>query len=98
MEVKELIARVEAAGHEPHFFTAKTMRLFGDTVSNYGVRSAVITVEYDAQGEYLGDGKAQDIEVWELYRKRPVNGGLTKSAYFDKVVFSQRSPAREVKP
>ena len=25
---------------EPHFFTHKTMRFFGDTMRNYGVRSA----------------------------------------------------------
>ncbi len=26
---------------------------------------------------------------WELWRKSPVKGGLTKSAYFDKVTFER---------
>lgn len=98
MEVKELIAKVKEAGREPFFFSAKTMKMFGDTVSNFGVRPATITVEYDENGEYLGDGNTQVIEVWELYRKRAVSGGIKSSHYFDKVVFSERSPARGAKP
>lgn len=31
---------VEHAGREPHFFTRETMKFFGDTMRNYGVRSA----------------------------------------------------------
>lgn len=94
MKVSELKALVNEHGHEPFFFSPKTMRVFGDTMSNYGVRSAVITVEYDANGNWM-DGKTEAIEVWELYRKRAVNGNLRKSAYFDKQVFCQRSPIHE---
>lgn len=36
----QLRAAVEAAGHEPYFFTRETMRFFGDTMRNYGVRDA----------------------------------------------------------
>lgn len=62
-----------AEKEEPFFFTRKTMQFFGDRMSNYGVRSAVI----DTYSEKC-------IEVWELYRKRPVKHGLCDSAYFDK--------------
>jgi hypothetical protein len=96
MNAKELRALVEQHGNEPKFFSPNNMRMFGDTMSNFGVRSATITVEYDAQGEYMG-GKTEVIEVWELYRKRPVSGGIARSHYFDKVVFSERSPVREHK-
>jgi hypothetical protein len=47
---------------DSHFFTRRTMRFFGDTMRNYGVRRA---------GNY-----------WELYRRRPVKGGLRESAWF----------------
>ena len=52
----------------PHFFNRSAMKFFGDTMKNYGVRSNAI------------DG----IEVWELYRKRPVMHGLQNSHYFRK--------------
>lgn len=29
---------VEQSGNEPHFFTRKTMKFFGDTMRNYGLR------------------------------------------------------------
>lgn len=98
MKASELKQQVIEHGHEPFFFSPKTMKAFGDTMSNYGVRSATIEVEYGTDGDYLGDGKSEKVEVWELYRKRPVNGGLTSSAYFDKVEFCQRSPKRDIKP
>lgn len=62
---------VESAGHESFFFTRDTMKFFGDTMRNYGVRAATI------------DGRA----VWELYRKRPVKHGMTDSAYFSQDEF-----------
>jgi hypothetical protein len=58
---------------EPHFFTHKTMKFFGDRMSNYGVKSTVIDT-YSEKG----------VECWELYRKRAVRHGLCKSAYFRK--------------
>lgn len=30
---------VESMGKEPHFFTRSTMRFFGDTMRNYGVKN-----------------------------------------------------------
>ncbi len=74
MTPAELKAAVEAAGHEPHFFTRQTMRFFGDTMRNYGVRAKPVEVtRYDGS-------KAT---CWELYRKRPVKHGLCASAYFE---------------
>ena len=43
MTPSQLKYEVEVAGHERHFFDRKTMKFFGDTMSNYGVRSTVIT-------------------------------------------------------
>jgi len=65
----ELKYQVEQAGHDSHFFTRKTMKFFGDTMRNYGVR-------------HCGD-------MWELYRKKPVNHGLQSSAYFCKFTFKR---------
>lgn len=74
---------VESAGHESHFFTRPTMRFFGDTMKNYGVR---------------GPGKITDLSgetrnVFELYRRRPVKHGLHDSAYFDAETFKRVFPA-----
>jgi hypothetical protein len=70
MTPSELKARIEATGEEQHFFDRKTMRFFGDTMRNYGVRQTAVT----KNGEL--------VEVWELYRKNPVKHGNQNSAYF----------------
>lgn len=77
MTPSELKQHVLASGDNPHFFDYKTLRFFGDTMRNYGVRTATITTVH---------GTA---EVWELYRKQPVKHGLKASAYFDRVTFSR---------
>jgi hypothetical protein len=59
------------------------MKFFGDTMRNYGVRSAVVLSNYDAEGNYV-QGQGVSVEVWELYRKRPVKLGVKSSAYFAK--------------
>jgi hypothetical protein len=79
MTASELKYRVESAGHEPHFFTRRTMRFFGDTMRNYGCRATRI---------YIRTGES--VPVWELYRKRPVKHGLTGSAFFDRSTFERR--------
>ena len=61
------------------FFHRDSMRFFGDTMRNYGVRAAVL------------DG----VEVWELYRKRPVKCGLRSSAYFNRATFERVHPTKE---
>ena len=69
----ELKHYVEATEGGRYFFTRKTMKFFGDTMRNYGVRSATVET---FTGETVG--------CWELYRRRPVNHGLQASAYFAK--------------
>lgn len=86
----DLRAFVESRGTDSHFFDRKTMRFFGDTMKNYGVCKTTIRVNYDANGEYVQGG--EEIEAWELYRKRPVKHGLQTSVYFRADNFSQTYP------
>lgn len=79
MTPSELKARVEAAGHSPHFFTRQSMRFFGDTMRNYGVRGPQTVTQYDGTKR----------TVYELYRRRPVKHGLRSSAYFDAETFAR---------
>jgi hypothetical protein len=90
MTASELKYRVECAGHDPHFFTRSTMKFFGDTMRNYGVRATSLTSNYDAAGDYSKDGVK--VECWELYRKHPVKHGLQNSAYFDQNTFKRVFP------
>jgi hypothetical protein len=73
---------------DAHFFDAKTMKFFGDTMRNFGTRSATIRTNYDASGNFtIHEG--QEVEVWELYRRRPVKHGLKSSHFFDKAAFQE---------
>jgi hypothetical protein len=74
MTPSELKAAILDHNPESHFFDHATMRLFGDSMANYGVRAATINTWTDDN----------PVEVWELYRKRPVKHGLMKSAFFRK--------------
>lgn len=76
MNKTELKEKVEATGS--HFFERDSMKFFGDTMKNYGVRSA--SVETHTQGI---------VGVWELYRIHPVKNGNQKSAYFRKDNFER---------
>lgn len=78
MTASDLKWEVENAGHSPHFFTRSSMKFFGDTMRNYGVCEAVIDTHTE-----------KGVEVWELYRKKPVKNGLQSSAYFRKDNFSK---------
>jgi hypothetical protein len=78
MTASELKYKVEQSGNEPYFFDHKTMKFFGDRMSNYGVRSARIDT-YTEKG----------VEVWELYRRHPVKHGLKDSAYFRKDTYAR---------
>jgi len=80
MTASELKFNVER-GSDRFFFTRDTMRFFGDTMANYGVRSATIETRSGIV-----------TEVWELYRKRPVKDGRKDSAYFSKETFSRLFP------
>ena len=68
MTPSELKYNVESRGETSHFFDRKTMKFFGDTMANFGVRSA----------------ERNGVECWELYRKRPVKNRLNTSHFFDK--------------
>jgi hypothetical protein len=76
MTPSELKRHVEAGTTDIFFFTRGSMAFFGDRMSNYGVRSTVITTYTD-----------EALPVWELYRKRPVKHGLQASAYFCKETY-----------
>jgi hypothetical protein len=82
MNASELKELIEEAGTSPYFFTRKTMKFFGDTMKNYGVRSATISTG------------AENIAVYELYRRNPVRRGLIDSAYFDKKTLKRVHPVR----
>lgn len=73
MTPSELKANILAHDPDSHFFDRKTMKFFGDTMKNYGVRKAELN----------------DVTVWELYRKRPVKHGLKSSAFFRTTDFKQ---------
>jgi len=72
MDTKKLRAAVEAAGHDPHFFTPSAMRFFGDSMSNYGVRASPVTVH----------GFRGPVLCWALYRRKPVKNGVKADTYF----------------
>ena len=69
----------------PYFLTRETMKFFGDTMRNYGVRSAVIETR-----------AGKNVDVWELYRKSSVKHGLSKSSYFNKDTYEQEFIESEV--
>lgn len=95
MTPSDLKYHVEQANPDSFFFTRATMQFFGDTMKNYGVRSATVRTQYDAEGNYTSaDGV--EVETWELYRKRPVKHGLRSSHYFRKDNYKRVFPAQEV--
>lgn len=79
MRASELKAKVESANEDSKFFSRGNMRFAGDTMSNFGVRGPLPFVTH------LGDR----IQVYELYRRRPVKEGLRSSAYFNADTFRQ---------
>ena len=76
MTPSELKEKVEAAGHDSHFFDRDTLRFFGDTMSNYSVRRAIV------------GGR----DVYVLSRKRPVKHGNQADDYFDAQTFARCFP------
>lgn len=81
MTASELKYQVEEHGHEPYFFTHKTMRFFGDTMRNYGVRKTIVRANHE-----------EGIEAWALYRKRAVKRGIQTTAYFRADNFKRINP------
>ena len=79
MTPSELKANIRKHDLDSHFFDRKTMKFFGDTMRNYGVRRA----------EIITYGDPLPVEVWELYRKKPVRRGIKSSAFFRVSDFQQ---------
>ena len=77
----DLKYHVEQAGHESHFFTRSSMRFFGDTMANYGIRQP-ITIK-TSNGPVM---------AYELVRRSPVKHGLRCSAWFDASSFCRVFP------
>jgi hypothetical protein len=73
-------------GHHPEsfFFDRKTMKFFGDTMANYGVRAKPVTV---------ANSRGIEHTCWELYRKRAVKHGLGDSTFFDTTSLKRIIPA-----
>ena len=71
MTPSELKSKVEC-GSDRFFFTRDTMKFFGDTMRNYGVRAQPVMVE----------SYSDTVKCWELYRRRPVKCGMCDSAFF----------------
>jgi hypothetical protein len=89
MNASELKYQVESHYHDRYFFTRDTMKFFGDTMRNYGVRDGgIFQTHWDDDGNKYSE-TTRPIEVWELYRKHPVKHGLQDSAYFDKKTFKR---------
>jgi hypothetical protein len=80
----ELKWHVEQSGECPHFFSRSSMRFFGDTMANYGVRAGLATVT-TSMGE--------KVECFELYRRRPVKHGLASPAFFNARTFARVHPS-----
>ena len=93
MTPSDLKFHVQQANGDSHYFDRTSMRFFGDTMANYGVRSDVVVTNYNANGDYVGEGGVS-VEVWELYRKRAVKHGLKDSVYFAKDDYRRVYPAK----
>lgn len=85
MTPHELKYQLERHNTEIKFFAPSNMKAFGDTMRNYGVCTAIITT-------IMGE---ENVECWELYRKRPVGPHRQQSsAFFRKDDFTQTFKAR----
>jgi arginine/ornithine N-succinyltransferase beta subunit len=70
-ELKRLYQRANPNGH---YFDKSSLRFFGDTPRNYGVRRAGVAGVPDEEGR---------VPCWELHRKKSVKCGLSDSCWFD---------------
>jgi hypothetical protein len=81
----DLKRHVESAGHDSHFFTRSTMKFFGDTMSNYGVR----------QPREIETNMGERIQAYELVRRRAVKHRLQDSAWFHADTFARVFPKND---
>jgi hypothetical protein len=87
MTPSDLKYHVESTGS--HFFDRRSMRFFGDTMANFGVRSTVVQAMGDTVDPVTGKYVMVQTEVWELYRRRAVKAGNRGSFYFRKSDYSR---------
>lgn len=89
MTPSELKHAIESRGTESHFFDRRTMRFFGDSMRNYGVRAVTVRAWGDTVDPVTGRYELITVEAWELYRRRPVKHGNAKSHFFRRDTFEQ---------
>ena len=77
MNASQLKYNVELTGS--NFFSRSSMKFFGDTMKNYGVRGPV----------EVTNNLGEVVSVYVLYRRRPVKHGLKKDAYFNAQTFER---------
>ena len=77
-QLKALYEENEEGGR--YFFTRATMKFFGDTMANYGVRRVRVVDKYPDFHPQHANG--QPFDALELFRCRPVKHGLASSDYF----------------
>lgn len=80
MTASDLKWKYQMKHPDGHFFDRETMKFFGDTMSNYGVRANTVNV-------VESDGNV--VECYVLYRRRATKHGLTRSAYFSVDTFEK---------
>ena len=62
------------------YFSRSNMRAFGDSMSNFGVSSDLVSIK-----RYGGE----IVECYELYRRKPVKYGHVASVYFSAITFER---------
>ncbi len=77
MNASEIKFRHEQNHKDSYFFCRDTMKVFGDTMANFGCFDAGI----------IQNSMGEKIDCWCIYRKRKVKGGQSGRFYFDKVKF-----------
>lgn len=93
MNASDLKLQHEYHHPDSHFFDRKTMKFFGDTMRNYGVRAVIARTLYDREGKYRPEGV--EVPAWELYRKHEVKHGLRSSHYFTRDNFAELMGVQE---
>lgn len=93
MTPSELKYELQKRGNS-HFFDRETMKTWGDTMRNFGCRSAVVKTRFSP--DQMHTTEPREVEVWELYQKRPTNGNtVAHSYYFSKGDFKCVLPMKE---
>lgn len=71
MTVYELKRLYYLNNPDGHYFDRETMRFFGDSMRNFGLRDVGKIKRLN-----FTSGEAEEIDAVLLYRRHPVNGGL----------------------